>query len=117
MSKEFLRNLPLFADLPEEDMDRLYEMAESIALRPGQVLMKEGEPGDAVYVVLDGTFEVTKRTGGHEVAISGCKPGDVIGEISLLDRAPRTATVRALGPAHLVRISQASFYQLLGSSP
>jgi len=117
MSKEFLRRLPLFAELSEEDLAQLYQMAESVSVQAGQLLMEEGSPGDALYVVQDGTFEVSKRLGQREVTIDVCKPGDVIGEISLLEQTSRSASVRATTDSQLVKISQAAFEQLLSRSP
>lgn len=117
MSKEFLRQLPLFAGLSDEDLDRLYEMAEPVEIRAGAVLIEEGSPGDSAYVALKGTFEVTHRTGEQEVVIAGCGPGDIIGEISLLEGAPRSATIRALNDGSLLKISKDAFEKLLSWSP
>ena len=117
MNTDFLRRLPLFEGLSGPDLDRLQEMAEPVTVEAGVILMAEGSPGEAMYVALDGTFEVTKRSGEQEMVIAGCGAGDVIGEISLLERSPRSATVRALSRSHLLRISQATFDQLLAWSP
>jgi signal transduction histidine kinase len=116
MSKDFLRRLPLFADLSEEDLDQLYQMAELVSIQAGELLMVEGDPGDALYIVLDGMFEVSKRSGQQEVVIAACKPGEVLGEMSLLDQAPRSASVRALTNSQLLKISQATFERLLAWS-
>jgi signal transduction histidine kinase len=117
VSKEFLRQLPLFAGLPDEDLDNLYGMAELVHLRAGQVLMEEGDPGDSLYIATEGRFEISKRTGERDVVIAGSGAGDVIGEISLLEGSPRTATVRAVSDARLVKISRETFTQLLERSP
>jgi signal transduction histidine kinase len=117
MTREFLRKLPLFADLPNEDLDRLYRMAETVTCRAGESLMEEGTAGDALYVIVDGTFEITKRAGDTQVVIAGCDAGEVIGEISLLEQASRTASVRALRDSHLVKISRDTFLTLLSGSP
>ena len=61
-SQDFLRQLPLFAGLSEEDLGRLCAMAKTETLPAGEVLMEEGSLGDALYVILDGTFEITKRS-------------------------------------------------------
>jgi signal transduction histidine kinase len=62
-------------------------------------------------------FEVSKRSGQQDVIIASCKPGEVLGEISLLEQAPRSASVRALTDSRLLKISQSSFEQLLSRSP
>jgi signal transduction histidine kinase len=115
MNRETLRKLSFFAGLSEDDLDRLYSLAEPVSCTKGDYLMREGDPADALYVVIDGMFEVTKLAGDQEVVISGCKDGDVIGEIGLLEKTPRTATLRALKDSHLLKISTDSFYQMLCS--
>ena len=69
MSIEFLRRLPLFASLPEADLEQLYRQAEPLTLSPGEVLIEEGAPGDALFVLIDGQLQVTKRSGGHDVKV------------------------------------------------
>jgi signal transduction histidine kinase len=115
MSKAVLRKLPFFAGLSEPDLDRLYSLTEPVTVPNGQYLMREGEASDGVYIVLDGLFEVTKQAGNQDVVLSGCKAGDVIGEIGLLEKVPRTASVRARKVSHLIRISTDAFYELLCS--
>lgn len=117
MTIELLRQLPLFEGLTDEDLDRLYNMAEVVSLKAGEVLVEEGQPGDSMYIALAGMFEVSKRSGERDVVFAGCGPGDVIGEISLLENVPRTATVRAIQDAGVLRISRDTFRQLLVRSP
>lgn len=116
-NKEFLRRLPLFAGLAEEDLDHLCRMARRIEAEPGEIVMREGQPGDGLYVVVEGRLEVTKHEGGREVVLAVREVGEVLGEMSLLEQAPRTATVRAVGRAELMVIAQDAFRTLLSSSP
>jgi signal transduction histidine kinase len=117
MSREFLRQFPLFAGLSDEDLDRLDGMTEAIDVAAGQVLVTEGEPGDSMYIALEGEFEVSKRSGDREMILAHSGPGDMIGEISLLEGCMRTATVRASQDGRLLKISQESFQHLLQRSP
>jgi signal transduction histidine kinase len=117
MSLSFLAKLPLFTGLSRDDLERLYEMAETVNIKAGEVLIEEGSPGDALYVALSGRFEVSKRSGERDVPISACGPGDMIGEMSLVDQTPRTASVRAIEDASLLKISRTAFEQLLLQSP
>jgi CRP-like cAMP-binding protein len=117
MSKEFLHRLPLFSGLSDEELDELYGMSETVELRAGQVLLKEGDPGNSLFIATEGEFEISRRTGERDVVIAGSGAGDVIGEISLLEGSPRTATVRAVSDARLVRISRETFTRLLERSP
>ena len=59
-----LRRVPLFAGLSEEYLKQLYQMSETVTVPAGQLVLQEGDPGDALYVVLDGELEITKRQGG-----------------------------------------------------
>jgi signal transduction histidine kinase len=116
MSKDFLRNLPLFAGLSDEDLSRLCDMAETVTVRAGEVLMEEGSLGDALFVILDGSFEITKRARERDLWIANRGPGEMLGELSVLEETPRSATVRAATDCHLVKICRADFQQLLTKS-
>ncbi len=116
MSTDF-RRLPLFADVPEEDLDRLYRAAEPISIRTDELLIEEGSLGNSLFVIVEGEFEVTKRAGEQELIITRRGPGEVLGEIALLDGQPRTATVRALADGRVLKVGEQAFYDLLASSP
>jgi signal transduction histidine kinase len=117
MSKEFLRRLPLFAELAEADLDRLYKMAKPTPIKRGEVLIQEGDVGESLYVILDGEFEVTKRSGKQDVFLGVRKSGDVIGEMSLVEQAPRTASIRALVDGRVLEVGRPAFLTMLSCSP
>src|SRR3990172_7209303 len=77
--------------------------------------MVEGDPGDSAFIVLDGGFEIIKRSDTQNIVIAMREPGEVIGEMSLLDHAPRTATVRAVRDGDLLKIREETFHQLLST--
>jgi signal transduction histidine kinase len=79
--------------------------------------MAEGSPDGSVLLALDGEYDLTKRSEGREVSIAHRGPGDIFGEISLLDQSPRTASVRAIRDGPLLEISQSAFRQVLFSHP
>ncbi|MDQ3251903.1 MAG: cyclic nucleotide-binding domain-containing protein [Actinomycetota bacterium] len=112
-----LRQIPLFADLSEEDLERLYRMAETVSIPAGQLVLREGDPGDSLYVVLEGELEVTKRQGSQDVLLALYDPGQFFGEMALLEQAPRSASVRTVQESRLLVISQAAFQSLLSCSP
>ena len=116
-NKELLRRLPLLAGVSEEYIERIYGMSQHVSVAAGQALMREGEEGDSLYIISDGDFEVTKQSSGQEVVLSVRRTGEVIGEMSLLAKEPRVATVTALRDSHVLVISQAAFEQLLSCSP
>jgi signal transduction histidine kinase len=116
MSKEFLRRLRLFQDVSEEDLDRIYDMAVTRTLEPGDLLVREGEMGTAMYIVLDGEFEVTKQGERDDVVLGRRGAGEVIGEMSLLAKEPRVASARAVQSSQVLEISHFAFDQLLACS-
>ncbi len=113
MRNEFLRGLQFFADLPDEDLERLSAGAETVLVRAGENLMEEGAPGDAAYVVVDGEFEVVKKSDAQSIVIAVRDPGEIIGEMALLDNAPRSATVRAVRDGHVLKIRGKAFQHML----
>ena len=112
-----LRQIPLFADLSEEDLEQLYQMAETVSIPAGQLVLREGDQGDSLYVVLTGELEVTKRQGSQDILLAVYMPGQFFGEMALLEQAPRSASVRTLQESRLLVISQAAFQTLLTCSP
>jgi signal transduction histidine kinase len=112
-----LRKIPLFADLSEEDLERLNQMAETVSVPTGELVLREGDQGDSLFVVLDGQLEVTKRQGSQDVLLALYKPGQFFGEMALLEQAPRSASVRTLQESRLLVISQGAFQTLLSCSP
>jgi signal transduction histidine kinase len=114
---EALRAHPLFADLPAEDLDRICRVARRLSVPAGDAVLEEGTPGDGLYIVIAGRLEVTTREGGREVVLATRGPGDFLGEMSLLEQAPRSASARAVEPAELMVVDPADFRALLAASP
>src|SRR5512134_2507734 len=116
MNLKDLRKSPLFQGLSDEELQQLMDMAEPVSLRAGDLLIKQGEPGDAAYVLLKGDFEVQKQSGQSLIKIDVRNAGDVVGEMALLSRAPRNATLIAKTDGEVLRIPQEAFEELLQSS-
>lgn len=108
-----LREAPLFAGLSGEELYPVGEIAQPAELAAGQVVVKEGDPGDALYVVAEGTLRVKKG----DAVLREIGPGAVFGEMALLDGAPRAATVEAITAAKLLQVPRAEFEALLDESP
>lgn len=113
---DFLKKIPLFSDLAEDDLNRLCDMVEEVQLKAGEVLFTEGSPGDYAYVIKEGEIEILKASGGRDVLLAVRKPGDVIGEMSILESAPRFATVRARKDSLLLAIGHSQLQRLLDTS-
>ncbi len=116
MNLNDLRKSPLFEGLSDEELRRLMDMAKPVSLRAGDILMRQGEPGDAAHVVIKGEFEIQKQTGQSVIKIDMRNPGDVVGEMALLSHAPRNATVIAKTDSETLRIPPEAFEELLSSS-
>jgi signal transduction histidine kinase len=112
-----LRNVPIFANMSEDDLLHIGSRAEEIRLAAGEELFVEGSPGDRAYIIREGELEIIKASGGREVLLSVRGAGEVIGEMSLLEEAPRMATVRARSDCQLLTIRQQEFNELLENSP
>ena len=110
---EALRALPLFELCSKRDLRRIAALADERELDVGTVLITEGEPGREFYVVLEGEVEVRRR--GRRVA--RLPAGSYVGEIALLSRSPRTATVTAVTPLRVLTITADAFVELLDSMP
>ncbi len=114
---EFLRQVPLFSGLDDYALERLVAMSHEIRLNPGEYLMREGKIGDAMYVTLEGTMQVRKTVDETEIVLAERGPGEVLGEMSVLDQSPRVASVIALTPVRALVIDQETFMALIDWSP
>jgi signal transduction histidine kinase len=117
MYEEFLQKVPLFAELPLEDLSQLCMMTQEVHLKAGQVLLHEGSVADRAYILYDGALEILKNIDGREVLIDVHEqPGTVIGEMALLDETTRQATVRARHDSFLLTLDRYQFNGLLSMS-
>jgi len=113
---DFLKKVPLFASMPDHDLERLCEMVTEVHLNAGDQLFAEGSPGDKAYIIETGEIEILKASGSRSVLLAVRKSGDVIGEMSLLDAAPRFASGSARTESKLLAISHSQLDELLNTS-
>jgi CRP-like cAMP-binding protein len=106
---ELLANVPLFSGLSPRHLRRIRDLAEPADFMAGASLVKQGTPGDAFFVILEGEAKVVagRRT------INRLMPGDYFGEISLLDGGERTASVISETPLKVLMIDRAKFLRVL----
>jgi signal transduction histidine kinase len=114
---DFLKKVPMFSELPDEDLEALCRTVREIHLAQGDVLFTEGNLGSQAYVIQSGQVEIFKQTDGREVQLSVRQPGEVIGEMALLEASPRMASGRALTDSSLFEISHEDLDHLLNTSP
>lgn len=113
---EVLRQVPIFAGMSDEALARIREAARTFQVEKGDELIREGSLAMGLYVVREGQLEIAKRgRNGNEYCLAVLKPGDCVGEMSLIDIQPRSATVRALERGSLFVLDQSSIAHLYGT--
>lgn len=108
-----LQEVPMFSACTKRDLQLVARHAENLTLPAGKVVMEEGRNGDEFFIIAAGKATVTR--GDREVAVLG--PGDYFGELALLDRAPRNATVTAQTDLEVVLLGRREFNGLLAEVP
>jgi CRP/FNR family cyclic AMP-dependent transcriptional regulator len=110
---ELLKGVPLFARCSKRELAEIATIADEIDLPEGKQLTKEGGRGREFFVLLEGTADVRRKK--RKVKTLG--PGDFLGEIALVTKVPRTATVTTSSPVRALVVSEQNFRRLLGRSP
>ena len=110
---EHIRAVPLFARCSRKELAEVAKLADEIGFGPDRELIREGETGREFFVLLDGTADV--RRNGRKIRTLG--PGDFFGEIALVAKTPRTATVVTSSEVELLVITAQSFRTLLDHQP
>jgi CRP-like cAMP-binding protein len=115
---EELGRISLFAGLDQSELAAIAHNAFVRRLARGQILFSEGEPSDHLFFVRSGRLRVLVASShGEELVLSVLGPGAALGELSVLDREPRSATVEALEPAELIAVPGDDARTLLETSP
>jgi signal transduction histidine kinase len=115
--RAMLRRVPLFAELSEEDLSSIAESADAVEVDAGDVLAGEGDPGDALFVIVSGELQVVKRSRTTDVPIALLGPGEIVGEMSIFESLPRMASVRAVSPTRVIRIGRDEVVDLVSTRP
>jgi len=115
---KYLQRLPVFKDVPAAALAPIAGQIEVRHLVKGDVLMRQGTPGDSLFIIQTGWVEVVKESSqGQEVVLNQCGPGQLIGEMALVDQEPRSATVIALSPATVLELKQAVLLEAFQQHP
>jgi CRP-like cAMP-binding protein len=110
----FLRSVDVFGAITGEDLAPVAIVAEEVAFRTGETIIGQGEPGEGLYVIVDGEVAVVIQ-GAGQVAVRG--PGSVIGEMAVLSGGPRTATCVAVSEVLALQVRRDDFLELLVERP
>ncbi len=114
---EVLRRVPLFAQLDPAKLKLLAFASERMTFLPGQDLCKQGDVGDAAYVIISGEADILVNQDGNEIVVAQVGENAVIGEIAVLCEVPRTATVRATTKLQTLKIDKETFLRLIREFP
>ncbi len=109
LKRETLTKMPLFQRLAERELLRVMQVAEVIAFDAGAQIVREGERGDELFIVLSGAVRIHKG----ETILLEIGPGDHFGEMALIRAAPRSATATVLEPSELIALRRADFFEIL----
>jgi hypothetical protein len=112
-----LREVPMFSGLSPEDLEKIAEIATEHLYSDRTVLCHEGEPGNTLFILVNGSVEVIKKTGGPDTVLAVRKTGEFVGEMAILESAPRSATLRASGDVRVLVIDGNAFTAIMVDRP
>ena len=117
-SAGLLRSVPLFADLAEDELERFSQVAVPRSIPAGNRVFHEGDSSDACYIVRDGKFRVTREhSDGRAITLATLGPGEVFGELAMLDGDTRSASAEALTDGELLALPANDVRNLLARHP
>jgi CRP-like cAMP-binding protein len=112
-----LRRVPLFAKIEPSKLKLLAFTSEKLEYQRGQELCRQGDTGDAMFIIMAGEADVVVNTPTGEHTVARLGKNSFVGEIAILCDVPRTATVRANSTVTALRISKELFFRLVGEYP
>lgn len=112
-----LRRVPLFSGVAPAKLKLLAFTSDRVSYGAGQILFRQGDEGDAAYVILSGSAEILVETPAGQIKVAEVEPNEIVGEIAILCDVSRTATVKASVPVEALRIKKDHFLRLLTEFP
>jgi hypothetical protein len=109
----FLKRVPLFAALSPADLKQVAAIAEEEIFPDGEVLAYEGEPGDAMFLIVSGEVRICREKDGQDIDVARRTSGEYVGEMAIINREPRNATLIASGDVRALCVDQKSFEGLM----
>jgi len=114
---ELLRRIPLFAKIEPSKLKLLAFTSERLTFPTGSTLFRQGDPGDAAYIIISGDADIIVETPSGPLKVAQLHGNDFVGEIAILCDVPRTATVQAASQLTTLRISKDLFFRLVTEFP
>jgi len=114
---DLLRGIALFERMEPSKLKLLAMTSDRVNFRPNSVMMRQGDDGDAAYVIISGAADVLINTPTGTIKVAELGPGQIVGEIAILIDIPRTATIQSPEGLTALKISKENFLRLLHGSP
>jgi CRP-like cAMP-binding protein len=114
---DLLKRVPLFANMEPAKLKLLAFTSDRMSFQPQQVLFRQGDDGDAAYVIMKGEVDIVAETPGGEIPLARVGENAIVGEIAILCEVPRTATVKAATRIDTLRIEKEHFLRLIREFP
>jgi CRP-like cAMP-binding protein len=115
--RDRLKSTVLFHEFTSEEIEAFIELCDTNSAAAGEVIVKQDDTGDCMYVLVSGEARVVHHSGGRDVDLATLREGDFFGELALVDEGPRSADVLALGDCTLLRITQGVVSAVAGVYP
>lgn len=112
-----LREVPIFSHLDPVDLEHIADIAEEQLFSDQSLICREGEPGKTMFIIVTGTVDVLKKSGSSETALATRSVGEFVGEMAILESAPRSATLKAHGDVRVLVIDGDAFNTILHDRP
>lgn len=113
-----LLSINIFSDLKKNELEIVYDRIFVQSIKKDSILFAEGMPGDLLYIIMSGAVVITKKTKEkEEMVLATLGANEIVGEMSLIDSGPRTATARTTVDSVLIVITKQKFNEILQSDP
>ena len=114
---EVLKKVPFFAKVDPAKLKLLAFTSERMSFKPDQLICKQGDMGDAAFIILDGHADVLLETDDGPLKVASFGPNDIVGEIAILIDVPRTASVKATEATTTLKITKELFFRMISDFP
>lgn len=110
--KKLSQSVKLFAGLSHEDIREFIANCRKLEAGPGEIVIRQGLEGSEMYIIVAGLLEVVRETTLDMQVLAALEPGEVFGELAILDQQPRSATVRAVSPCILLAFDRSALIRI-----
>jgi len=116
--RDALKNTMIFSDLDEAELDILVSLMKKAKFDQGEIVFREGEEGDTMYVILDGSINIFVPLANEtEISLATMKKGNFFGDMAIIENAPRSASCKALESCNLIALNRSNFYDIIRRHP